>query len=125
MLDGDGRVSFKPDRLSSVGTQFVPWFIEDIGGCFAVNASNDRPLVFIYYVLRGRFRPPIPREAIDPQCRATDRRRHCQAARAIAEDLIYLTKIKVLPSPVIKLVQRELSVKFTVIQSCNAHGTLN
>ena len=26
-----------------------PWFIEDIGGCFAVKASNDRPLVFIYY----------------------------------------------------------------------------
>jgi hypothetical protein len=26
-----------------------PWFIEDIGGCFAVKASNHRPLVFIYY----------------------------------------------------------------------------
>ena len=26
-----------------------PWFIEDIGGCFVVNASNNRPLVFIYY----------------------------------------------------------------------------
>jgi hypothetical protein len=26
-----------------------PWFIEDIGGCFAVKASNGRPLVFIYY----------------------------------------------------------------------------
>jgi hypothetical protein len=41
---------------------------------------------------------PIPREAIDPQCRATDRSRHCQATRAIAEGLICLTKIKVLPS---------------------------
>jgi hypothetical protein len=26
-----------------------PWFIEDIGDCFVVKASNDRPLVFIYY----------------------------------------------------------------------------
>jgi hypothetical protein len=26
-----------------------PWLVEDIGGCFAVKASNDRPLVFIYY----------------------------------------------------------------------------
>ena len=26
-----------------------PWFIEDIGGCFVMRASNDRPLVFIYY----------------------------------------------------------------------------
>jgi hypothetical protein len=26
-----------------------PWFIEDIGGCFVVKASNYRPLVFIYY----------------------------------------------------------------------------
>ena len=26
-----------------------PWFIEDIGGCFVVKASNNRPLVFIYY----------------------------------------------------------------------------
>jgi hypothetical protein len=26
-----------------------PWSIEDIGGCFVVKASNDRPLVFIYY----------------------------------------------------------------------------
>jgi hypothetical protein len=26
-----------------------PWFVEDIGGCFVVKASNDRPLVFIYY----------------------------------------------------------------------------
>jgi hypothetical protein len=23
--------------------------VEDIGGCFVVKASNDRPLVFIYY----------------------------------------------------------------------------
>ena len=26
-----------------------PWFIEDIGDCFVVKASNDRPLVFIYH----------------------------------------------------------------------------
>jgi hypothetical protein len=26
-----------------------PWSIEDVGGCFVVKASNDRPLVFIYY----------------------------------------------------------------------------
>jgi hypothetical protein len=26
-----------------------PWFVEDIGGSFVVKASNDRPLVFIYY----------------------------------------------------------------------------
>jgi hypothetical protein len=26
-----------------------PWAVEDIGGCFVVKASNDRPLVFIYY----------------------------------------------------------------------------
>ncbi len=26
-----------------------PWSIEDIGGSFVVKASNDRPLVFIYY----------------------------------------------------------------------------
>ena len=26
-----------------------PWLVEDIGGCFAVKASNGRPLIFIYY----------------------------------------------------------------------------
>jgi len=26
-----------------------PWSVVDIGGCFVVKASNDRPLVFIYY----------------------------------------------------------------------------
>jgi hypothetical protein len=26
-----------------------PWSVEDIGGCFVVKASNNRPLVFIYY----------------------------------------------------------------------------
>jgi hypothetical protein len=26
-----------------------PWSVEDLGGCFVVKASNDRPLVFIYY----------------------------------------------------------------------------
>jgi hypothetical protein len=27
----------------------LPWSIEDIGGCFIVKASNERPVVFIYY----------------------------------------------------------------------------
>ena len=57
----------------------APWAVEDIGGCFVVKASNDRPLVFIYYG-----------EGV--ACR------YCQAARAIAEGLICLTKIKVFPS---------------------------
>jgi hypothetical protein len=26
-----------------------PWFIEDVGGCFVAKASNNRPLIFIYY----------------------------------------------------------------------------
>ena len=26
-----------------------PWTVENIGGCFVVKASNDRPLLFIYY----------------------------------------------------------------------------
>jgi hypothetical protein len=26
-----------------------PWSIEDIGGCFVVKASNEWPLLFIYY----------------------------------------------------------------------------
>jgi hypothetical protein len=26
-----------------------PWTIKDIGGSFVVKASNERPLVFIYY----------------------------------------------------------------------------
>jgi len=26
-----------------------PWSVDDIGGCFAVKASNCQPLVFIYY----------------------------------------------------------------------------
>ena len=26
-----------------------PWAIEDVGGYFVVKASNERPLVFIYY----------------------------------------------------------------------------
>jgi hypothetical protein len=27
----------------------LPWSVEDVGGSFVVNASNERPLVFIYY----------------------------------------------------------------------------
>jgi hypothetical protein len=26
-----------------------PWSVEDVGGSFVVKASNDRPLIFIYY----------------------------------------------------------------------------
>jgi len=26
-----------------------PWAVEDVGGSFVVKASNERPLVFIYY----------------------------------------------------------------------------
>jgi len=26
-----------------------PWTVEDIGGSFVIEASNDRPLLFIYY----------------------------------------------------------------------------
>jgi len=26
-----------------------PWSVEDIGGCFAMKASNGRPLIFIFY----------------------------------------------------------------------------
>jgi hypothetical protein len=26
-----------------------PWSVDDIGDCFVVKASNNRPLVFIYY----------------------------------------------------------------------------
>jgi len=26
-----------------------PWSVDDIGGCFVVKTSNNRPLVFIYY----------------------------------------------------------------------------
>jgi hypothetical protein len=54
-----------------------PWTVEDIGGCFVVKASNDQPLVFIYY---GEGGPPIPREIIDPRCRTLDRGRPGQAA---------------------------------------------
>jgi hypothetical protein len=69
-----------------------PWFIEDVGGSFVVKAS--KPAADIH-PLQGRYRAPIPHEAIDPQCRATDRSGHCQAARAIAQGLICLTKFKV------------------------------
>ena len=30
--------------------RFPPlWSVDDVGGCFVVKASNNRPLVFIYY----------------------------------------------------------------------------
>jgi hypothetical protein len=27
----------------------LPWSVEDVGGSYVVKASNERPLVFIYY----------------------------------------------------------------------------
>ena len=44
----------------------APWAVEDIGGCFIVKASNDRPLVFIYYgegVARRSFARLLTRNA--------------------------------------------------------------
>jgi len=44
----------------------APWAVEDIGGCFVVKASNDRPLVFIYYgegVARRSFARLLTRNA--------------------------------------------------------------
>jgi hypothetical protein len=43
-----------------------PWSVEDIGGCFAVKASNGQPLVFIYYgegVARRSFTRLLNRDA--------------------------------------------------------------
>ena len=68
-----------------------PWAVEDIGGCFVVKASNDRPLVFIYCG-EGVARRPLARLLTRNVARQSP------AARAIAEGLICLTKIKVLPS---------------------------
>ena len=35
---------------ASGGLRFPPpWTVEDIGGSFVVKASNERPLIFIYY----------------------------------------------------------------------------
>jgi hypothetical protein len=42
------------------------WSVEDIGGCFAVKASNGRPLIFIYYgagVGRGSLARLLTRNA--------------------------------------------------------------
>jgi hypothetical protein len=43
-----------------------PWSVDDIGGCFVVEASNDRPLLFIYYregVARRSFARLLTRDA--------------------------------------------------------------
>jgi hypothetical protein len=66
----------------------APWAVEDVGGLFC--SKGQQRLAAGIHLLRGRCRPPISREAIDPQCRATDRSRYCQVARAIAEGLICL-----------------------------------
>jgi hypothetical protein len=44
-LVDEGAVAHMPDRRRFP----PPWSVEDISGCFVVKASNDRPLVFIYY----------------------------------------------------------------------------
>jgi hypothetical protein len=42
-----------------------PWSVEDIGGCFAVKASNGRPLIFIYYGLATKNGPrPVGRVGV-------------------------------------------------------------
>jgi hypothetical protein len=45
-----------------------PWSVKDTGGCFVVKASNDRPLVFIYYgegVARRSLARLLTRNAAD------------------------------------------------------------
>jgi hypothetical protein len=62
------------------------WAVEDIGGCFVVKASNDRPLVFIYYgegVARRSLVRLLTRNAV---------RRIAVGIAAIAEGLICLTR---------------------------------
>ena len=40
----------QPENRSMAPRCFPPpWSVDDIGGCFVVKASNDRPLMFIYY----------------------------------------------------------------------------
>jgi putative SOS response-associated peptidase YedK len=74
----------------------TPWSVDDIGGCFVVKASNNRALVFIYYgegVARRSLAKLLTRNAA--------RRIAVGIAKLpelIAEGLICLTKIKVLPS---------------------------
>src|SRR5262249_32070621 len=50
---GSGAPSAKqadPELSGLMALRFPPpWSVEDIGGCFAVKASNGRPLIFIYY----------------------------------------------------------------------------
>ena len=73
-----------------------PWSVDDIGGCFVVKASNNRPLIFIYYgegVARRSLARLLTRNAARRIAVG-----NCQGTRAIAEGLICLTKIKVLPS---------------------------
>jgi len=38
-----------------------PWTVEDVGGFFVVKASNERPLVFIYYGKAGSLLSPVDR----------------------------------------------------------------
>ena len=51
-----------------------PWSVEDVGGCFAVKASNGRPLIFIYYgegVGRRSLARLLTRNAArSPSCRS-------------------------------------------------------
>ncbi len=84
-----------------------------------MKASNDRPLVFIYY-RGGAGRRSLAKLLT----RNAARRIAVGIASAIAEGLICLTKIKVLPFRQ-ALTFLELGVKLVVIEPCNAHGTSN
>jgi hypothetical protein len=57
-----------------------PWSVEDIGGCFVVKASNNRPLVSIYY-----------RDGIGRRCLARLLTRN--AARRIAAGIAKLPEL--------------------------------
>jgi hypothetical protein len=82
----------EPPDPSIPERRFPPPFIEDIGDCFVVKASNNRPLVFIYYGEGvARLAKLLTRDAARRIAASI-------AARAIAEGSICLTKIKVLPS---------------------------
>jgi len=53
------RVRWRKRPIARAGFP-PPWSVEDIGSCFAVKASNGRPLIFIYYG-EGVGRRPLAR----------------------------------------------------------------
>jgi hypothetical protein len=62
-----------------------PWTVEDVGGSFVVKASNERPLVFIYYG-NGAGRRSLAR--LLTRDAAMDRGEYRQAAGAITPNVI-------------------------------------